>query len=51
MPPSEHAHPPSHSTTAEAHAMSERLAVRLLIGFGVILGMAAALWAVAQIAN
>jgi hypothetical protein len=51
MLPVDHAHPSSHSTDAQALATSERLAVRLLIGFGVILAMVAALWAIAQMLN
>jgi hypothetical protein len=51
MLPSEHAHPHSHSADAQALAASERLAVRMLIGFAIIVAMTVALWAVAQIAN
>jgi hypothetical protein len=49
MLPLDHAHPSSHSTDAQALAASERLAVRLLIGFGVIVGMMTVLWAIAQL--
>jgi hypothetical protein len=51
MLPVDHAHPSSHAIDAQGLAASERLAVRLLIGFGVILGMVTVLWVIAQIVD
>jgi hypothetical protein len=47
----DHAHPSSHAIDAQGLAASERLAVRLVIGFGVILAMVVALWAIVQMVN
>jgi hypothetical protein len=51
MLPVDHAHPSSHAIDAQGLAASERLAVRLVIGFGVILAMVVALWAIVQMVN
>jgi len=51
MLPVDHAHCSSHAAEAQSLAVSERIAVRLLISFGVVFGMGAALWAIAQMVN
>jgi len=50
LPQFDQAHPSGHSNDAQAFSAIERRALRLLIAFGVVLGAAAALWAIAQMA-
>lgn len=52
MLPLDHVHPiGEHSTDARTRSAIERLAILLVTGFGIVLGMAAALWVIAQIAS